>query len=223
MRENCVAVAIGRTGSGKTTLIRALADKARRIIVADPEGKWRFSKGSALEVETGRDLLDALAESNAQDPAAAFRIIYRVEDAARMELAAPAAAFAYRNLTLCCDEIVWLCSGRRLPPYLMRLLQVGRERRVNLLATTRSPAEIPSMLMEQASVRWFFRMEPGPGLETVARRFGLDQEEIRTLPEHKYLFYGDAATLEQIGREGLANPRATPHSSSHNTRRRGGA
>ena len=230
MRENAVAIGVGVTGGGKTTMIRQYADKARRIIVVDPEGKWRFSSGSAIEVETGDDLLAALDECGAADPANPFRIIYRSEAASRMKLAGPAAAFAYRNLTLCIDELVWLCTQRSLPDYLMRLLQVGRERRVNLLATTRSPAEVPSMIFEQASMRWFFRMEPGPALETVARRYGFSVEALRTLPlcengrltGKEFFPYGEAGTLDHFGREGLALKRATLHTSPHNKRRRGG-
>lgn len=216
MRENAIVVALGQTGSGKTTKIHEYADRARRAIIADPEGKWTSDDPV---VRSGPELLAYLEAVHAEDPANPFRVIYR-DSAARMELAAPAAAFAYRNLTLVIDEIVWLCSGRRVPEYLLRVIQVGRDRRINLLVTTRDPIEIPQLLLTQASVRLYFHVEAVEGIEGLTRRFGKGLlAELHALPPHQFRIFGDAATLAYIGREGLALPGRRSVSSRRSTTR----
>lgn len=222
MRENAVVIAIGQTGSGKTTKIRELADQARRAIIADPEGKWRSGPraGPELEVRTGPELLAALEAAGAADPATAFRIVYRGDDAERMEVAAPAAAFAYRNLTLVFDEIVWICSGRRCPVWLKRVVQVGRERRINLLLTTREPQEIPDLLLSQSSVRWLFRMDPGNGRERVSRYYKIPEAELEALAPYLYRICGDPDSVAWVGREGLTIPQKRRSSRRSVTRQR---
>ena len=216
--DGFICVAIGHRGSGKTTHIRRLAGYEtvagpplaypRRLLVCDPEKKWVPGPGEAV-LEGGPALLRYAREANLIDPRVAFRCIYR-DDAEPMQLAGPGLAFGLRNLTLVVDELAWLCHFGYLPPYLKRVVQYGRERRINLLGTTREPQEIHNLIVTQADVRYFFRMEPGHGLDRVRRWYRVQAEGLDALAVHIYREHGDASVLSRLGREGLEAPIQSP-------------
>lgn len=201
MSENTVALATGKKGSGKTTCIRAIADRCRRLLVADPEGKWALNAGD-VEIRSGPALVAHLAGIGALDPAVAFRVVYR-DDARQMLTAAPAAAFAVRNCTLCVDELAWLSNARTLPLYFERILQFGRERRINILGTTRRPQEIHSFFYDQADFLWFFHMGPGLGLDRVRKYFPQLAGDLPGLALHQSRSFGKVESLRLFGAEGL--------------------
>jgi hypothetical protein len=207
--DGFLAVAMGHRGSGKTNLIRRLAGydtfegpalyHPRRLLVCDPEKKWQLQPGDVL-VSGAAELLGV--SRGLLDPRRAFRVVYQ-DDAAPMQLAGPGAAFAIRNLTVVVDEMAWLCHSGYLPPYLKRLVQYGRERRINLLGTTREPQEIHNLIVTQADVRFFFWTEQGNGLDRIRRWYRVLGEGLDTLPPLQYRTHGNAAVLGRLGREGL--------------------
>lgn len=199
MSENAIVLATGKKGTGKTTRLRQLAGDARRTIIADPEGKWPLA--GDLEARGATALFDLLTSIKATDPGTRFRVVYR-DDADVMADAAPAAAFAVRNVTLVVDELAWICNANWLPRPLTRVLQFGRERRINLLGTTRRPQEIHGFLYDQADYLYFFRMEPGLGLERVRRFYPQLADDLPSLALHQFRTYGNPAVLRLIGREG---------------------
>lgn len=206
MSANAVVVLIGKKGTGKTSLLRTLVAPARRALIADVEAKWECGPGD--EEVRGAEALLARVKPLAADSAAPFRLVYR-DDAPRLALTAPGVAFVLKSCTLVVDELAWLCDSRRpLPPYLARILQFGRERRVNLLGTTREPQEIPDLFFPTADLLYFFRVDPGNGLDRIRRRYRALAAELPTLEPFTYRTYGDPTVLRLIGREGLALPRA---------------
>ena len=227
MNEAAIVLAVGRRGCGKTTKIRELATRCRRALILDPEKKWEPDPGDEL-VEGGQALLARLAELDAGNPRHAFRIVYRDNEVDTvMPTAGLGAAFAYRHLTLVMDELALFCHANYLPPYMRKLLAYGRERRVNLLGTTRQPQEIHNFFFDQADLIYFFHVEPGLGLDRIRKYWGKERaERICQLGEHEHVPYvpynGGEAILDWLGREGLDNPKPGKPS-SRRTRRRAGA
>jgi hypothetical protein len=218
-----MGVAMGHRGSGKTTLIRQLAGyptiaggalhRPRRLLVCDPEKKWQPAPGEVLVESAGALLAYCRGLMNPRTP---FRVVYR-DDAEPMQMAGPGAAFALRNLTIVIDELAWMCHSGYLPPYLKRIVQYGRERRINLLGTTREPQEIHNLLVTQADVRWFFWTEQGNGLDRIRRWYRAQAEGLDRLPRLQYRTHGDAGVLDRLGREGLDTP--SPRGPSSRRRR----
>jgi hypothetical protein len=200
--RNLILTATGKKGYGKTTLVRALVEPCRRAIFADPEGKWPARPGD-VEVRHAVELLDYLADIGAADPAVPFRAIYR-DDADVMGRTVPALAFGVRNLTLVIDELAWLCTPWELPAYLRRLLQFGRERRVNLVGTTREPQEVHDLFFSQADLVMLFHTDPGNGLDRLRRRYPELASKLASFDIGQYHAYGDPGALALLGREGLA-------------------
>lgn len=148
-----------------------------------------------------RELFAALRDLGAWDTAARFRLVYR-DDYAVMAEAAPAAAFGVCACTLVVDELAWLCSALRLPRWLGRVIQFGRERGINLLGTTREPQEIHDLIFSQADLVYFFRTDPGNGLDRIRRRYRSLADELTGLADREFRTYGNRAAPRLIGREG---------------------
>ncbi len=226
MNEAAIVLAVGRRGCGKTTKIRELAAKARRALILDPEKKWEPDPGDEL-IEGGAALLARLAELDAGNPHHAFRIVYRDNEIDKvMSVAGLGAAWTYRNLTLVVDELALLCHANYLPDYMGKILAAGRERRINVLGTTRVPQEIHNRWFDSVDLVYWFHVEPGNGLDRIRRYYGKERASaIGQLLEHQSVVYvpynGGEAILGWFGREGLdsAIPGKAP---SPGTRRRAG-
>lgn len=203
MTERCIITITGQQGSGKTTKMRALVNRCRRALFVDPEGKWQALPGD-VEVRSAEALLDHLGNIGATDPAVPFRVIYRGDDSERMAETAPMVAFGVRNMTLVIDELAWVCTAQRIPTYLHRCIQFGRERYINVVGTTREPQEVHNMLFSQANLVLIFRTQPGYGLDRLRRWYRELANEAPRLSLHEYRAYGDERISTLLGKEGLA-------------------
>lgn len=189
-------------GAGKSTAVRKLVAGCRRRLVLDTERSWRLERRD-LVVEGSRDLIEIARSDRLGDPSNAFHLVYRERDTDVMGVAGPGLAYALGNVTLVIDELGWLCNPHTIPTRLKWIPQYGRDRGVNLVGTTREPGEIHNMLLSQADCRLFFHMEPGAGLDRIARNFGRDfATRVANLTGHKRLWYGNRDRLELLGREG---------------------
>lgn len=121
-----------------------------------------------------------------------------------MALAAPGAAFCVRNVTLVFDELAWITPRAQAPAYLSQLVQFGRERRINVLATTREPQEIPDLLFSQVDLAYFFQVQPGNGLDRLRRRYGAElANALPSLAPRNFRTYGNEGdVLPLFGQEG---------------------
>lgn len=200
MSERALVVMVGKAGSGKTTMLRRYVAQCRRALIADPEYDWQLMPGDEV-VRSSDELLERLHQLDALNPAVPFRLVYQ-DDAPRIAVAAPAAAFATRNLTLVYDELVWLCHAHYLPDWFRRVLQVGRKRRINLIGTTREPQEIHDMVLSQANLLHFFRVDPGNGLDRLRRRYPELADTLPALPFHESRTWGDEGVARLFGTEG---------------------
>ena len=204
------------TGAGKTTRLYRLARKARRSIVLDPESKYEAKGETIIEGDPHR-LRQYLDHVNALNPRSKFNVIYR-DDVKPLGEVGPGLAFAVMNVTLVIDELAWLCEARKIPAYLKKCLQYGRARRVNMLWTTREPQEIHNMVMSQAGLIHFFRVQPGTGLDIIHKRYRslpvasseeaevLLRDVLPDLKTGKFLIYGRPQFADLFGREGLDIP-----------------
>lgn len=219
MIDGKIMLCLGLRGYGKTTKVRELVAPCRRLLVADPEAKWEPQTPEDRIVTGHEALLSALRDAGAADPAQPFRIIYR-DIAPVMRVAAPGAAFAYRHLTLAWDELAWACTAHQLPEPMARLIQFGRERAVNIVGTTREPAEIHNLLRSQAELIYFFRTNPGRGLQWLRSYFPLQAEGVTELERGEFRTFGDLQSVAQLGREGLDFVTVKSESSPRKRKRR---
>jgi hypothetical protein len=196
---------VGKAGTGKSFKLRQLAAPCRRLLVADADGSWDPEPGDV--VLEGAPQLTAYVRAHALwDPRTPFRIVYS-DDAARLAAAAGAVAALVRQCTLLVDEIAWCCTPSYLPIELMRCIQFGRKRRINLLFTTREPQEVNGLLFTQSNLGYLFRVEPGLGLDRLRRWYPSLAARLPALPEFPppvgFCTYGNPRLTALLGREGL--------------------
>jgi hypothetical protein len=195
---------VGKAGTGKSFKLRQVAKPCRRLLVADPDGSWETEPGS-VEIESARELILYVRAQQLADPARPFRIVYR-DDAARLAAAAGGVAFTLQHCTLLIDEIAWCCKPSYMPPELLRAIQFGRRRRINLLYTTREPQEVHNLLFTQCNLGYFFRVEPGLGLDRLRRWYPAIAPKLPALaefaPPAQFRTYGNPHLLKLLGREG---------------------
>jgi hypothetical protein len=199
--------ALGKAGTGKSTKIRELAAPCRRLFVADPEGTWE--EPADVVVDNANAMFAALRELQAYDPHRPFKLVYR-DSFDRMRWATGLAVWAIGHCTLLIDELVWVCTAQYAPPPLLRLVQEGRKKRINILYTTREPQEIHNMFLSQANRLYFYRIERGNGLTRVKRDWPDLAAQLPTLEEYptpkrpaEFRTYGNAAIEKLLGVEGL--------------------
>lgn len=207
MLERAIITVTGMQGSGKTTWLKPHVARCRRAIFADPEGKWSAQHPGDVFVDTAEQLLDYLGAIGASDPAVPFRVIYRREHFERMRDAAPKIAFALRNLTLVLEELTWFSSASVISPELEQIIQVGRERFINLIGTTQRPQRIHGSFFDQANLVCIFRTQPGPAMQRLKRDYPDAASEAPNLRLHECRTFGDASVVQLLGREGLARSR----------------
>jgi len=199
--------ALGKAGTGKSTKIRELAKPCRRLFVVDPEATWEEPADAV--VDGAPAMFAALRQLQAHDRRRPFKLVYR-DSFERMRQAAGLAAFAIGHCTVLIDELVWVCSAQYAPPPLLRLVQEGRRKRINILYTTREPQEIHNMFLSQANRLYFYRIERGNGLTRVKRDWPDLAARLPTLREYpgprhpaEFCTYGNPAIEKLLGREGL--------------------
>lgn len=154
IRRNDRALFVGATGSGKTTLAKALMYQQRHVAVIDP--KRTFD----LPAETGRVITSdrRVVESwDGPEP-----IIYRpgaelIED--------PESAdwffwWAYLrgNTLVYVDEASRVIRGSNPPPGYAACIQLGRERGVGTWHATQRPARVPIVLLSESEHIFSFRL-----------------------------------------------------------------
>lgn len=206
-RDGLIVTLAGIRGSGKTTKLYELIQPCRRILVGDPEGRFRPEPFDYELIFGATNLERRLLELGATNPAVPFRIVYR-DLPEPMRIMAPATAFAVQRCTCVLDELKWFCSAQHVPPHLQSIISFGREPEINLLGTTRNPQEINDMLLSQADLVYLFHMEEGLGLERCKRFFPKQAPDLPTLKRHEYrlrvsaLGLTERALLDRLGREG---------------------
>ena len=140
-------ITVGKTGSGKTYLMKYLTRGLNRLMVLDPKAmidpaEWHLDwvdKGGLRELERGKEA----------------RLLVRTYDTAQWNFYLQAAWDA-SNVVVYIDELYALVEfGRVAPPRILsQLYTQGRERKVGVWGATQRPAWVPMFSVSECD--WFF-------------------------------------------------------------------
>jgi hypothetical protein len=140
-------IAVGKTGSGKTFLMKYLTRGLRRLIVLDPKAmidpnEWHLDwvdTGGLRDLQKGKDA----------------RLLVRTYDTSEWNVYLQA-AWEATNTVVYIDELYALVEfGRIAPPRILsQLYTQGRERKVGVWGSTQRPTWVPLFTLSECD--WFF-------------------------------------------------------------------
>ena len=211
-----VRCVFGKRGSGKTTLARALADDAPRVLAFDPLGEGDWGGRPGWRTTTTRDALKRAIVAGVA--AGAYRIAYTpdarstdpVTEAGFLADAARAAQAAYADdgvpLLLVIDEAnlafpVDYARTARCAALRALILQ-GRHRGVGLLFVTQRPANIGVDARSQAAETYAFRLALALDKRAVAELHPDAERRLQSLAEFHFLRISDAGCCVGTTRRG---------------------
>jgi len=201
---NRLVVLMGTKGMGKSTLIRAWADRHPRVLWLDPMLEEVAAAGAgniAVDLDELYDLLDARAGLDR------WRIVYVGEPETYGEAVAmlqPATprdqgyARALGGVTVACGEADLLApNSGALHPAVRALIHRGRHYGINLLAAVRRPAEVARDLTSQADLVVLFRLSEPRDLAFVRAFVGKSiAAEVSGLARFAYVTYSPGQPLD---------------------------
>jgi energy-coupling factor transporter ATP-binding protein EcfA2 len=176
-------LSVGATGSGKSSLVRALAMSRPFVVVHDGKGLVNWP---------GYRLFTSLDEiEKHDDPKNYPRIIYRPNRFEKHDEGAKGAFFEWiyerRNTTLIVDEVFQIVQGNSLPESYLACLTSGREHHIETWNCCQRPTRIPPEILGEAEHVYCFRLRLEQDRRKMFDAHGIPAESIRKLP--KTFFY----------------------------------
>lgn len=177
-------LAVGATGTGKSSLVRAIAVARKYVVVHD---------GKGLVSWPGYRLFNSLAELEKNDNPAKFpKIIYRPNRFEKHDEGAKEAFFEWiferRNTTLIVDEVFQIVQGNALPESYLACLTSGREHHIEVWNCCQRPTRIPPEILGEAEHVYCFRLRLEQDRRKMFDAHGIPAESIRKLPK-RFFYY----------------------------------
>lgn len=170
---------VGRTGSGKTVLARAILPAAGRLAIIDPKRAFKYPA----------PVFDSIKQIKRQKP---DRFIFRPrpDDLTNIALLDEVYRYVYENppFTLYTDDVSGIVTIHKVPQYLRTCYMLGREKGISCLASFQRPSALPPFLMSEATNFYIFRLVVPADVKKVAEMVpGYDTERLSS--KHGFLFY----------------------------------
>jgi DNA helicase HerA-like ATPase len=143
---------VGTTGSGKTTLAKALLYGSPNVIILDPKrtftlpDTWKHETYTALrEIENHRGPQTAIYRPTIDELETGVEGFFEW-------------VFERGNTLLYIDEVMRVTRATRIGRGYATCLQLGRERGVGVWSATQRPANIPLVVMTESEHYFVFRL-----------------------------------------------------------------
>lgn len=174
---------VGQTGSGKTRAAQELLRYRPFVVIHDSKGTINWP---------GYKLVRTLAKLKNLDPKKFPKLIYRPEpeELANDELTDSFFDWVYRrkNTALYIDEVYSIAQGNTIPRGLLACLTRGREKRVEVWASTQRPIRIPQEFLSEAENVFAFKLKMPQDRDKVNATTGIDADAIQSLPKRYFIF-----------------------------------
>lgn len=184
--DNTILFICGRKGSGKSTLVHAIAMEHDRVFVLDTMG----SEGEPdFEVVTGLEAcVDAITTAAERET---FRLSLRASSTDDLLSLLPIIE-TVPNALLVIDETSYYCSPSYLPDELSSVLRYGRHAELSQVYVARRPSEIHREVTAAADVVITFQHHEPRDLAYFKAIGGEEfSEKVRSLPRFRTAVWGD--------------------------------
>lgn len=174
---------IGRSGTGKSTLVKRAHAKTKRLIVWDPQTEWDLPEASSIA-----DLVERIrAAGNG-----ALRIRYAVgHDPERFDLFCRVvwgSASSSRMTDVLVEELPAVATANKSPIAWKLACRSGRTFGLRLWATTQRPVALDQNFYTTAAYKTLFPIDGDDDIATVARLAGVQAEQYRALEYREDVF-----------------------------------
>lgn len=178
------ATIVGMTGSGKTTLVRALLAVRAYVVVLDMKGLIRWAGYERHET------LQSLIQS--KHP----RLVYAPNYIEMQDWDTIDRFFEWiyrrRNTTLYVDEVYSVCRNNKIPFYYNAVLTRGREKKISVLSAVQRPKMIPITILSESEHFYLFRLQIRDDRKRVQEITGVDEARLEGLEKYQF-FYANAS------------------------------
>jgi hypothetical protein len=184
---------LGKSGSGKSSLMRHQAAGARRLLIHDPNGEPAWASCGAVVYDR--------AELVARLRAGAGAVVWRGAQSARSDREAVDAfewanrcALAAGDMLILWDEVDRFTTPGRLPPFAYEIVNAGRHRGLKVYAASRRVRRVSRDLSANAGRIMVARMtEPGDLAWIKATMGDAAARQAPTLPPFHFLDWTETA------------------------------
>lgn len=172
---------VGTTGSGKTTLARAICNRFENVAIIDPKGmiNWPgYVKHRSL---------DRLVKEEST------RLIYAPDHDELIDEDAIEGFFSWvyqrGNFFVYIDEVGAITFGDTLPRSYHACLTRGREKGIGTLSATQRPRKIPQVIFSESEFFYIFRLSLETDRTKIWESTGIAKDAIAALPKRRFLAF----------------------------------
>lgn len=191
-RQDERVICVGKTGTGKTELLKSLFVTKRHAHLVDTKLAKAYRNGGGIGEEvTGRNIF----KHKYLGPG---RYVWHTPDDFNLEYNEDAIEeycneiYSIGNRVVAFDELLDIATAQRTPFSFHRLLTRGRERHIGILMGMQRPAGVPPVSRTESEHKYCFYLEDMDDQERMEAAFGGFPIPWGYLKRHKFsYFYND--------------------------------
>ena len=190
----------GRTGTGKSYLLKQLTRDADRLIVYGPkreEHDWSGVYFDGMEPQGLKGF--AWWFYHTVNTCRRFRIVYRPADLFDIHEFDVVANLVYAcgNVVFVCEELMTYTTERNIEQGFKRLLVAGRTRGITCYMVTQRPFKIPREVTSQAREAYIFATHEPTDLDYCRQTFGIELIlKLDQLKEYEHVHWIETGHVE---------------------------
>jgi len=194
MKDKKITICIGKSGSGKSHLVKKLIADKPRLLVYDTMSE--YEQGVIFE-----DCIKFL-EFWKHVYRGNFRMVYRPEYNPQDEIDEIAEdVYFLGRLCFVLEEVTAYCSPNFISDQLAHIVQRGRHKDIELIATTQRPYGLHRLLTSMASDIYIFNTNEPRDRQYLSALLGSEVEEkLNSLQKYEYIHWKDGVEGLEIGK-----------------------